>query len=145
MKATAILVFVFFSFNLNGQNLAWVKTFGSELGLESVLSIYVKNDKLICSGQFETTVDFDPGTGISTLTSFGIADGFIASFDTNGIFNWVKQIGGTDYDLATKVMIGINGDIYVMGSFRGTVDFDPGPGIYNLTAPGFWENPYILK
>lgn len=59
-------------------------------------------------------------------------------------FEWAKRIGSSGFDIGWTPVIDSNGDLYSVGEFSGTVDFDPGPGIYNLTTP---ENngSYILK
>lgn len=36
------------------------------------------------------------------------------------------------------------GNIYALGNFRGTVDFDPNAGVYNLTEMGFGSGDMFL-
>jgi hypothetical protein len=59
--------------------------------------------------------------------------------------DWVKKIGGANIDLATDVTLDATGNIYTTGSFQGTVDFDPGPGVLNLTAPNGSSDIFISK
>lgn len=47
---------------------------------------------------------------------------------------WVQQIGGSYEDFATSVATDATGNVYTIGSFNGTVDFDPGTSIVNLTG-----------
>ncbi|MCX7550288.1 SBBP repeat-containing protein [Xanthomarina sp. F2636L] len=88
------------------------------------------------TGYFEGIVDFDPGTSISNLTASGSRDVFVQKMDANGDFLWAKSFGGTDQDGSTSIAIGASGDLYLIGYFYGTVDFDPGTGINNLTSGG---------
>ena len=61
-------------------------------------------------------------------------------------FQWGNQIGG-DSSIAHKLMdfkVDPQGNSYALGYFSGTVDFDPGPSVYNLTSSGNY-GAYILK
>lgn len=55
-------------------------------------------------------------------------------------FKWAKQLSGTSstatYSVDVKDIISRNGEVYVCGSFTGTVDFDMGTGVSNKTANG---------
>jgi hypothetical protein len=51
-------------------------------------------------------------------------------------FLWVKQFGGTGTSGANSMELDASGNIYTIGGFSGTVDFNPGSGIYNLTSIG---------
>lgn len=93
-------------------------------------------ESVIFVGSFSDTVDFNPGTGVSNLTSAGWEDIFITKLDTNGNFVWAKGMGGTGHDSGNSVELDGNGNIHLAGYFEGTVDFDPGLGIYNLTEAG---------
>ncbi len=54
----------------------------------------------------------------------------------NASFVWAKQIGGTGWDKGSSVGVDASGNIYATGYFENTVDFDPGPDTYKLTAAG---------
>jgi hypothetical protein len=47
---------------------------------------------------------------------------------------WGRQIGGLNNELTYSITTDLAGNSYTAGSFQGTVDFDPGTGIYNLTS-----------
>ena len=49
---------------------------------------------------------------------------------------WVKSMGGTSGDGGTSVAVDDEGNVYTIGWFRDTVDFDPGAGFTNLTSKG---------
>ncbi len=50
---------------------------------------------------------------------------------------WTKSIGGENYDAARSMVVDPeSGDVLTTGAFSGTVDFDPGRGIFNLTSSG---------
>lgn len=58
-------------------------------------------------------------------------------------FNWARHIGGIGNDALRSIAIDHSGNIYSTGSFSGTVDFDPGVSVFNLTASSW--NGYITK
>ena len=57
---------------------------------------------------------------------------------------WAKRIGSTPTKRASDMVLDAGGNIYITGTFSGTVDFDPGPGIFNLTAIGDFDI-YLTK
>jgi hypothetical protein len=59
-------------------------------------------------------------------------------------FSWVKQLGGSGNESINSITTDASGNVYTCGSFQGTVDFDPGAGIFNLTAAGN-SDIYISK
>lgn len=95
-------------------------------------------------GYFRDASDFEPGAGITTLTSAGVRDIFISKIGPSGNFLWAKSIGTTTDEQAHGVSIDANGNIYVVGDFEGTVDFDPNSGVSPMTAAGALAG-YILK
>ena len=86
------------------------------------------SDNIYITGSFSGTKDFDPGPGQTILTSNGSHDIFILKLDSNGNFIWAKQMGGISIDEGISITTDINNNVYTVGQFYNTVDFDPGPG-----------------
>ena len=59
--------------------------------------------------------------------------------DANGNLLWVKQFGGTGFDSSYSITLDAAGNIYTCGAFAQTADFNPGAGIFNLTAVGVFD------
>jgi hypothetical protein len=103
-------------------------------------SISVDNSgNILVSGSFQNTVDFDPGPGVANVTAAGTgnSDGFIWKLDSNGNFVWIRTIQGPSaIETAWAVQVDATGNVYTTGNFGGTIDFDNGPGVVNLTSAG---------
>ena len=95
-------------------------------------------------GKYRNTVDFDPGNGAFLMTSEGESDIFILKLDANGQFLWAKGIGGSSFDYANDIKVDANGDLFITGVFKNTVDFDPGSSTHNLTSNGQYD-AFVLK
>ncbi len=101
-------------------------------------SLVADGDTVYLAGQFQGTVDFNPGTAVSNKTSAGQYDFFLASYSTATTIptlNWVQAIGNADYQSEGR-LAGDSGSLYFTGPFTGVLDFDPGAGVTNLTAAG---------
>jgi hypothetical protein len=117
-------------------NLIWAKKMGGS-GTEFGLSIAVDSDgNVYATGEFRNTINFDVGPNTFNITSTGLNDVFISKLNGDGNFIWVKSIGGVGGDSSHSIAVDAIGNIYTTGRFSGTVDFDPGIGIFNLTATG---------
>lgn len=57
--------------------------------------------------------------------------------------DWSNSVGGVDIEEITGIAKNPTG-IYYTGTFRGTVDFNPGPGVFNLTSAGETDG-FVLK
>ncbi len=92
------------------------------------------SNNVLVTGYFTGTVDFDPGSSTYNLTSNGVNDVFISKLNSSGNFEWAKQIGGVKADRGESITLDNKGNIYVIGGFSDTVDFDPGSGTYDLSS-----------
>ncbi len=117
--------------------LVWAKSVGGGFHDQGLSIGLDTSDNVYITGFFHDTVDFDPDTGTFNLIANGLnSDIFILKLDTSGNFIWAKAMGGTDLDLGQSIAIDDTGNIYLTGNFSATVDFDPGPGIYELVSEG---------
>lgn len=110
---------------------------GSEIAVDGAGNVYAV-------GSFSAATDFDPGVGTATVSPAGMQDGYVVKLDATGALVWVQAIGGTQNDEAAGVALDAGGNVYVSGSFGGTVDFDAGVGTANRTAGGTSDG-YVLK
>ena len=111
-----------------------VFAFGLETTASSVAADPAGNCYL--TGSFVDIVDFDPGAGVTNLTSVGSTDTFVAKYDPEGNLIFALRLGDTDRDDGNGIAADALGNSYVTGTFRGTVDLDPGTGVTNLTSVG---------
>jgi len=82
-----------------------------------------RNGNLFVTGQFENTLDFDPGAGAANETATAL-ESYVLSLDNSGVFNWVQRIGGAGSDLGLGITNGPEGAVYATGYFNNTADFD---------------------
>ena len=126
-------------------NLVWAKGIGSS-NSEFVNSICVDGaGNVYITGRFTGTVDFDPGVGTYNLTSAAGYDLFILKLNPMGNFAWAKSIGGVSSDQGYAVRADASGNIYTLGHFAGTVDFDPGTATNNISSTSGSYDVFILK
>lgn len=147
-RALAILIFTllfFLSAKSQAPTFRWAKSFGSVSADQGVTTVADAFGNVYVMGIFNLTTDMDPGPGVYNLTSSGQADIFISKFDSSGDFLWAKQIGNSFQDNCRSMNIDNNGNIYLTGLFYSTVDFDPGPGVYNLICSTTGYAAFLLK
>jgi hypothetical protein len=138
---------IFISKLNSSGNYVWACQFGGNLD-DVGNGIAVASDGSVYStGKFRGTADFDPGPGTTNLVCEGSGneDIFILKLDAAGNFGWARGFGGLDFDSGSAITLGPDGGVYATGSFRGTADFDPGPGSFTLTNSGSYEDAYVLK
>jgi hypothetical protein len=146
------LIIVFFlsvslsKFKAQNPSFQWAKTISgpsNEIGK----SIYTDaSGNVYTIGQFAGTVDFDPGVGVFNLTSVSsYYDIFLSKLDQNGNFLWAKTIGGSLTEDAIDLHVDALSNIYITGTFKGTVDFDPSGGVSNLSSISGFVDVFICK
>jgi gliding motility-associated-like protein len=127
-------------YDANGDML-WTKTTGGVPKVGSNMDdrhlVVDKFGSIYVCGIFTSTRDFDPGPGVFNMTAntatFFFEDMFISKLDANGNFVWAKQIGGEGPEISNQMIVDESGSLYITGNYGYTVDFDPGPGIHNMT------------
>jgi hypothetical protein len=117
-------------------NFVWVKSIGGTSYDDAYGIVSDAAGNTYITGRFNLTADFDPGAGVTNLTSNGNTDVFVLKLDAVGNFVWAKSMGGLNYDESTAIDMDASGNVYVTGYFVDVADFDPGPGTFNLTSAG---------
>ena len=108
----------------------WTRTIGgtgNDFGRDMAVD---KSGNIYLVGEYENTVDFDPGQDTVTRTSIGDTDIYLAKFNAQGAFNWVVAMRGDEYERGYAVDVDTSGNAYVVGNFR--KQLAPNPGDYNF-------------
>ena len=143
-KALCVIIFILITSQAWTQTYNWGQSIGGvEWESFEKLEETSSGDLLRC-GTFYNTVDFDPGVGVTSLTSNGNRDCYIEKIDTSGNLLWVKSIGGLGADHFTDMVMDSDENIYLFGAFAFTVDFNPGVGVENRTVVED-SDAFILK
>ncbi|MBL7711484.1 MAG: SBBP repeat-containing protein [Chitinophagaceae bacterium] len=110
---------------------------GSSIALDADKNIYI-------AGSFGDTLDVDPGPGLHTLHAGGSSsDFFLCKLDAAGNFLWVNQWGNEEALDGAYVATDQEAHVYCTGTFRGKLDFDPGPDTNYLFAQ--YTDGYVTK
>ena len=121
---------------------------GRSKGYVNTLRFHIdkSGNHLVPMGINDST-DVDPGPGTSYFHPGPGNKSILVKYDSLGGLIWARAItGNTTADEATIRDLNSDEDrnIYITGSFSGTVDFDPGAGSANLTASGV-QDFFICK
>lgn len=75
------------------------------------------------------------GDSSDSQTSSGNTDGFIQQLNSSGSHQWSIPINGSESIIVNDLAVDSSGNIYAVGNFAGTADFDPN-GTSELTSDG---------
>jgi len=124
-------------------NFIWAKEIDGYYGQGNTITKDAAGNLYVC-GTYDQTVDLDPGPGVYSVTTAGSADGFVIKLDPAGDFIWGRSFGGPGSQTCEAVKTDAAGNVYIAGYFPLTADFDPGAGVFNITAVGS-SDAYLLK
>jgi hypothetical protein len=124
----------------NAGNFGWGSPFlgqvvGSTYGFSFASSVALDGSgNVVVGGNFGGTVDFNPGSGVTKLST--TVGGYITKLNADGGLVWARALNGTTSVFVYGLAVDSAGSIYATGVFSGTVDFDPGAGISSHTSAG---------
>jgi hypothetical protein len=142
LLSTTISLILFVS--ASAQQFEWVKRIGNSLDHQAFIVKTDAANNVYISGYFEFGFYFVPETSSNFAQAFGSDDIFIAKYSSNGTLIWGKTIGGSGQDRPSGMDVTPDGEISLTGYFNGTVDFNPGSGVNNLTSNGN-RDIFVLK
>ena len=100
----------------------------------SPLMTHIDRDgSVILTGRFIDSLDFDPGQDTLIKRTLGNHwDIYAAKYDSVGKNLWAATAGGTSIDFPNNSIVDDSGNVYTIGRFESSADFDPGPGVFML-------------
>jgi hypothetical protein len=114
-------------FDLLG-NYLWSKAIGGSSDEEGKSVSIDKSGNVLVTGFFNGSVDFDPSSSDYYRAADAARDIYILKLDKNGLFKYVKVVGGKGFDGGQTILTDAVNNIYTVGYFSNNVDFDPGVG-----------------
>jgi hypothetical protein len=110
-------------------------------GADAINSVALDPSRnLIISGFFNSIADFAD----QELATNGGQDAFVAKIDTKFNLVFAKNVGGISDDNGSGVITDAAGNIYQVGTFQSTADFDPNAGTTDIVSKG-GQDGYLLK
>lgn len=140
----SLLAFTTIVSEANAQGLVWAKGLGGDSHDDISSIVHDAAGNTYVTGFFQDTLEVEHTSGSTTLVSAGEDDIFFAKYDPDGNCVWIKGMGGTGQDRGIGIQLDGNGDIVLTGFFVGTVDFDPGSGVTNLTSTSTFMSSNIF-
>jgi hypothetical protein len=131
-------------FSTSGSFL-WVKRIGGSLEERSNSIAIDSNNNLLVTGFYNLAIDFNPAPlETATLTSLGGINLFVLKLNSDGLYVWAKNVNSSDTVEGKAIVVDGSDNLIVTGRYRGSPDFDPGPGNAVL-AGGATDSAFILK
>jgi hypothetical protein len=130
----------------------WTKTYGGNSSGSANTVYDIKCDSLnniYINGNFVGKVDFDPGTGeaFKTSSSSQSRDIYILKLNQDGAYQSIisfDKLYNTGWDFSPRMAIDSADNLYMVGHFMGSIDFDCTSGIDTRTAAGI-DDIFITK
>ncbi|MCG6118528.1 MAG: hypothetical protein MEQ07_10125 [Aquimonas sp.] len=102
-----------------------------------VVSKPALNGDVIIAGRFSGSLEY----GGQTITAEGLDDIFVARLSPGGQVVWLARAGGPSQDTVETLALDVAGNVFIVGSFRGTARF----GSSSRTAVVGTTDGYIAK
>lgn len=115
---------------------SWSKRFGGP-GDQTAYGVAVDEQRNVwVTGNLSGSTDFGGGK----LDAQGVGDVFVAKLDQLGNHVWSKRFGDADEQHGTGIAVDSSGNVIVVGSFQGSIDFGGGP-----LVGGKDKNVFVVK
>lgn len=128
---TLILAIIFSSICANAQGWMWAKQFNGTGNNQPTAIVQDNSGNYYVYGNFKGTVNQDA----ITLNSYSnTQDIFLSKYNSQGVIQWIKQIGSTGAEVAIGLVLSHDGNsILVSGQTNGMCSFDGG---FTFTSEG---------
>jgi len=131
-------------------DVVWIKNFGGpnqEYGMAIDLD---SEGNIYSTGFFQTTANFDTGSGNTSFTTTGNRDIYISKLNPSGDLIWARQLSGGQDDRGLGIKVAVDGNVYAVGYTSQTTAVykfmaGPRPSAFYLDNIDQGENAYITK
>lgn len=117
--------------------------FGNEDSAEGIDVAVDGAGNIYALGFFEGTLTYETDTGLEEIVSHEHEKQMVTKIDRSGNILWVNNLNVSGEEITVDSV----GNVYLTGSFRGEVDFDPSPDTQHLKGSSTSDifNAFLLK
>ncbi len=125
------------------DTLVWARGFGSSGEQHAAALVVDGDDNIYIAGWFERTLDLNTLGGVQgpALESSGDFDIYAARFDADGQHVWSRDWGDGEFQQARALALGPEGNLYLTGSFTGTIDLGAAGSLTSTTL----EDAFVIR
>jgi|GEM_PF-2013963 len=124
-------------------NLIWIQNLTGNPGFAYINDLSVNaSAQIAVAGLYQGSISFD-GTNMTPNASNRAA--FLAVYDSAQGLVWSQIVDGSSNEYGLSTLAASNGDFYLGGSYRNTVDFDPGSAVLNRSSSFGTNDIFITK
>ncbi len=120
---------------------AWCNTTSEMIIEDFVIDQY---NRIVAVGEFTGTVNFSTNAMPNAKTSNGGKDFFVMQLGQNGNLQNVQSAGNVNDDFAAGIEV-VTNQYWIIGRFKGTVDFNWSTGVMNKSSFGTISDCFILR
>jgi hypothetical protein len=115
----------------------YVWAFKLDLGIQASAIAVDTADNIVMGMSFGGSADIDPGPSVVTFSATDPLDLAMIKYSPAGNLISSLLIPGSGVEYFYGISANGNSDIYITGMIMNTVDFDPGPGQWNVAPNGY--------
>lgn len=142
--SVSMLLLLYGEANAQNPNFHWANVNQGQAS-ESMHDVCTDPDgNVLLVGEYQGTIDLDPGIAVLNHTTNGLDDIFIQKLSTEGELIWAKSIGGPGYDYGRAIKTDSEGNIFICGNYKSFMDFDPGVEEFTLFSAG-GADAFVMK
>ena len=124
-------------------NLIWIQNITGNPGFAFINDLSVNSSAQIAiAGLYQGSISFD---GINSTANASNRAAFLAVYDSAQSLLWNKIVDGSSNEYGLSSLAASNGDFYLGGSYRNTVDFDPSSTVLNRSSSFGTNDIFITK
>ncbi len=129
-------------FNPQG-NLIWIQNITGNPGFAFINDLSINSSAQIAiAGLYQGSISFD---GINTTANASNRAAFLAVYDSSKTLIWNQVVDGSSNEYGLSALASSNGDFYLGGSYRNTLDFDPSTAVVNRSSSFGTNDVFISK